>query len=74
MEKKQEIKDFIIGGCDTIITEKHGVESKLNFFGDRRNGTGQRKLSINLSLKLLRKVLSKMLRGKESFTKEMECK
>jgi len=30
MEKKQEIKDFIIGGCDTIITEKHGVEFELN--------------------------------------------
>ena len=28
--KKQKGKGFIIGGCDTIITEKHGVEFELN--------------------------------------------
>ena len=28
--KKQKGKGFIIGGCDTIITEKHGAESELS--------------------------------------------
>ena len=28
--KKQKGKAFIIGGCDTIITEKHGAESELS--------------------------------------------
>ena len=31
MKKKRRRKGFIIGGCDTIITEKHSAEPKLNF-------------------------------------------
>ena len=30
MKKKRIIKAFIIGDCDTLITEKHGVEFELN--------------------------------------------
>jgi len=50
--KEQKEKGFIIGGCDTIITEKHGAESELSErCDDKAVGTGQRELSINLSLK-----------------------
>jgi len=46
MRGKQKGKAFIIGGCDTIITEKHGAESELSDAVIRRVGAGQRELSI----------------------------
>ena len=52
-KKKQKEKGFIIGSCNTIITEKHGAESELSErCGDKVVGAGQQELSIKEGFKI----------------------